>query len=60
MSACVCQDSNGLVCGKEMTKQEYQQDGVCSTCADHVWTEMGSTDDYFWKHKNTGISQCKK
>ncbi len=35
-----------------MSQEEYEQDGMCSTCADHVWTEMTSPYTYEWKHNN--------
>ena len=49
---CQCEDSSGVVCGKEMTKEEYKQDGMCWDCADHVWNEMTSTEPYKWHHPN--------
>lgn len=49
---CPCQDSNGGVCGKVMTKREYKQDGMCQRCADNVWLEMRETgDEYIWTHE---------
>ena len=47
---CPCQDSNGIVCGKKMTKQEAAQDGMCSNCADNVWFEMHSNKEHKWYH----------
>ena len=47
---CQCQDSNGLICGKEMTQKEIKQDGMCDTCASHVWKEMTSGSKYYWTH----------
>ena len=49
---CKTQDSNGTVCGKEMTKQEEKQDGMCWTCADNVWIEMTTDKDHYWEHKS--------
>ena len=34
---CQCQDDNGNICGREMTKEEYEQDGMCNICADALW-----------------------
>ena len=41
---CKCQDSDGNVCGREMTNQEQDQDGMCWHCADSVWNELTSND----------------
>jgi len=50
---CECQDSAGHVCGKEMSKKEYRQDGMCQNCADNVWNEMTSTDHPEWFHESS-------
>lgn len=47
---CECQDSNGDVCGKEMTPEEVEQDGMCYACADNVWEEMHNNIDHHWEH----------
>ena len=47
---CLCEDSNGSVCEKIMTKREVEQDGMCSNCADNVWKEMRSFAEYKWYH----------
>lgn len=53
-NTCKCQDSGGVVCGKEMTHKEVEQDGMCQTCADHVWNEMVSeSKEYSWFHDKT-------
>lgn len=48
---CRCQDSNGVRCGKVMTKAESKQDGMCQVCADNVWMEMTSAVEYIWTHQ---------
>lgn len=47
---CMCQDSTGTPHNIPITKKEYKQDGICTTCADHVWNEMNSNTTYNWKH----------
>ena len=47
---CECPDSSGKVCGKGMTTQEFEQDGMCCVCADHVWNEMSTNQSYTWHH----------
>ena len=47
---CQCQDSDGLICGKEMTQKEIKQDGICDICASHIWEEVTSDADYYWTH----------
>ncbi len=42
----------GTIHNIPMSQEEYEQDGMCSTCADHVWTEMTSPYTYEWKHNN--------
>ena len=60
MAKCRCQDSNYNRCGKEMTIAEEKQDGLCSTCADHVWAEMGAgIDEYIWTHEEGEITPRK-
>ncbi len=49
---CKCQDSDGNVCGREMTNQEQDQDGMCWHCADSVWNELTSNDTVKWKHSD--------
>lgn len=34
---CQCEDDNGHLCGKEVSKRQWQQDGMCSRCADELW-----------------------
>lgn len=46
---CPCQDSTGKVCGKEMTSEEYEQDGMCWNCADNVWSELKGENEG-WTH----------
>lgn len=48
---CKCQDSTGKVCNKPLSTEEYDQDGMCSTCADNVWEEMNNPE-YFWEHES--------
>ena len=51
---CECQDSNGDICGKIMTKQEIKQDGMCCFCAENVFVEMTQNNNHKWYHgKNT-------
>lgn len=50
MTACKCQDSNGTVCGVEMSTEEFEQDGMCTACADNVWAEMYEGKDD-WIHE---------
>ena len=49
---CPCEDSNGVICGKEMTQKEVEQDGMCQSCADNVWAELMSKEGevYEWFH----------
>jgi hypothetical protein len=48
---CKCQDTTGTPCGQQMTRQENNQDGMCSFCADNVWAEMQAPiDEYEWHH----------
>jgi hypothetical protein len=37
---CQCEDSSGNICGKEMSKEEIDRDGMCGNCAGMVWNEM--------------------
>lgn len=37
---CQAEDDLGIVCNKEMSKQEYEQDGMCSNCADSIWANV--------------------
>lgn len=48
---CPCKDSQGHVCGKEMTVEEVEGDGMCGFCADNVWAEMHSEEEYEWYHE---------
>lgn len=48
---CKAQDSAGKICGKTMTKEEIEQDGMCQWCADNIWEEM-QVVDYQWYHKD--------
>ncbi len=50
MSKCQCEDSTGKACGKEMTQEEEDQDGMCQRCGDQVWNEMTSEEPYHWEH----------
>ena len=34
---CKCQDDNGNTCGRKMTREEHEQDGICNVCADSLW-----------------------
>lgn len=34
---CKFQHDDGHICGKEMTKRQYKQDGICSSCAEWLW-----------------------
>ncbi len=49
---CKCQDSAGEVCGRIMTKEEDDQDGMCWHCADNVWNEITSNKISGWKHSD--------
>ena len=58
---CLCPDSSGKLCVKEMTKEEEEQDGMCDVCACHVWEEIrhdrlslrtpNNDTEYIWYHK---------
>ena len=48
MAKCLCEDSAGHICNKEMTKEEFDQDGMCYNCADNLFNEMMSKDEYKW------------
>ncbi len=50
MSKCPCEDSAGKVCGKVMSKEEEEQDGMCQRCGDQVWNEMTSESHEEWHH----------
>lgn len=56
---CECQDSAGMPCGKAMTKEEYDQDGMCTKCANHIWRELRSEGGYTWTHHNGPSYHCK-
>jgi len=47
---CVCEDSTGTPHNIQMTKLEEKQDGMCSVCAEQVWKEMNSKNNYEWYH----------
>lgn len=47
---CMCEDSTGTPHNVPMTKQEEEQDGMCSVCAEQVWKEMNSITPYEWYH----------
>lgn len=49
---CKCQDSSGKVCGRQMTKEEKEQDGMCCHCADNVFVEMTFNDNHYWLHSD--------
>jgi len=49
---CKCQDSTGEVCGRIITKEEDDQDGMCWHCADNVWNEMTSNKLSGWNHSD--------
>ena len=34
---CQCEDDNGVKCGRNMSREEFDQDGMCSRCADGLW-----------------------
>ncbi len=54
---CNTQDCQGVVCGKEMTQEMLDQDGMCELCAGHVWNEMTAhTDEYYWTHEKGRVS----
>jgi len=50
---CECQDFYGVRCGKVLTDEEFEQDGMCSYCADNVWEEMKSGTKWRVKHFKT-------
>ena len=35
---CEAQDDNGQKCNRPMSKREFDQDGMCSRCADLIWS----------------------
>lgn len=37
---CKMQDDEYDVCNKSMTRTEYKQDGMCSSCADLLWDSI--------------------
>jgi hypothetical protein len=49
---CKCQDMTGAVCNRKMSKVEYDQDGMCSFCADSVWEEI-TTGKQFTHRRRT-------
>lgn len=52
VAICNCQDSAGDICGRVMTKEENDQDGMCGHCADSVWNEMTNNALSEWKHSD--------
>ena len=50
MVYCQTKDSNKVVCGKQVTKKELDQDGMCGFCAGHVWSEMIAVGEHKWSH----------
>ena len=48
---CLCQDSNGHVCGRVMTQEEIEDDDMCSSCADNVFIEMCSEKEHLWSNE---------
>ena len=34
---CDTEDDNGVVCNNPMTQKQFDQDGMCSRCADLLW-----------------------
>ena len=34
---CKCEDDRGAVCNKTMSREEHEQDGMCSDCANKLW-----------------------
>lgn len=50
MKNCQCEDSECQVCGKEMSREELEQDGMCGYCAGNVWHEMTALEEYLWYH----------
>ena len=37
---CPCEDDNGVVCNKPMSKEEQEQDGMCIRCAELLWANF--------------------
>lgn len=37
---CKMEDDNGVICNNEIDKYQYEQDGMCSRCADLFWTDF--------------------
>lgn len=37
---CTAEDDNGHICGNRMSRIEFDQDGMCSRCADGIWESM--------------------
>lgn len=49
---CITQDSSRMPHGIPISKLEYEQDDMCSICADNVWEEMyGKNPEFKWKHE---------
>ena len=34
---CKYENDDGTICNKHMTLKEFEQDGICSVCADKLW-----------------------
>ena len=52
VAVCNCEDTTGDVCGRVMTKEENDQDGMCWHCAGNVWNEMTTGTNNDWKHSD--------
>jgi hypothetical protein len=37
---CETQDDKGQVCGKKVPKKQWKQDGMCSRCAELLWSNF--------------------
>ena len=49
---CKCQDKEGIPCNRKMSKVEYNQDGMCSFCADKVWKEITTGKQFTHRRKD--------
>lgn len=37
---CEAEDDNGNSCGRNMSRYQFDQDGMCSRCADLIWHSL--------------------
>lgn len=50
---CEAVDDKGTRCENNMTAEEVEQDGMCSRCADEIWTSMTMDVPFIMKDPNT-------